>query len=460
VVELLSNNSPLLIIKNEKQDRKREINERQLRGQFTNLEKTLATNLASNRGLPDIITEIKHYLSRLPHIGTALPKTWVKVREALENTPHNYISLDEYLVICQQHGFSQLKDKLQLSGYLHDLGVCLHFQDDPLLKKTVILKPHWGTAAVYRVLDNKTVVNNLGHFSRADLKHIWHEPEYIEMQDELLQLMINFKLCYQIPGSRDIYIAPQLLTENQPVYPWLEANNLQLRYTYEFMPKGTLTQFIVATHPLIADQQLVWKSGVILRKDETEAEVIENYSKREITIRVTGRRKKELLTIVCWELDKIHDSYRQLKYDKLIPCNCILCKDSREPHFYRFEILRKFIDDRQPHIQCQQSYQMVEVLSLIDDVMDRSRLLRSDYNLKRIRTLLTEGFSENELRQFCHDESDFKPLYAELAQAASLADVADQLLQYAERLELIEILLAWAKDKNSTKYEKFEPYAR
>ena len=35
VVELLSDNSPLLIVKNEKQDRQREINERQLRGQFT-----------------------------------------------------------------------------------------------------------------------------------------------------------------------------------------------------------------------------------------------------------------------------------------------------------------------------------------------------------------------------------------------------------------------------------------
>lgn len=43
VAELLSENSPLLIIKNEKQERKREINERQLRGEFTNLKETLAS---------------------------------------------------------------------------------------------------------------------------------------------------------------------------------------------------------------------------------------------------------------------------------------------------------------------------------------------------------------------------------------------------------------------------------
>jgi internalin A len=373
VVELLSDNSPLLIVKNEKQDRHREINERQLRGQFVNIKETLATNLATNRGLSDVLKEIKHHISRLPHIGTALPKTWVKVREALESNPNNYIGLKDYLDICEQNGFRQDKDKLQLSGYLHDLGVCLHFQDDPLLKRTVILKPSWGTDAVYKVLDNETVIRNLGRFNRDDLAKIWHEGKYANMQDELLQLMINFKLCYQIPNTND-YIAPQLLTKNQPDYKWDETNNLIVRYTYEFMPKGIITQFIVAMHRHIADQRCVWRSGVVLTKDQTKAEVVEDSSKREIKIRVCGKHKKELMTIVMYELDKIHDSYHRLKYNRLIPCNCAKCKDSQEPHFYPFETLRKFTEDRQNLIQCQKSYQMVDVLSLIDDVMDRRRL--------------------------------------------------------------------------------------
>ena len=121
VVELLTDNSPLLIIKNEKQDRHREINERQLRGQFTNLKETLSTNLATNRGLPQVVNEIKHHISHLPHVGSALPKTWVRVRETLERDSRNTISLNKYLDICQKNGFTLLKDKLQLSGYLHDL---------------------------------------------------------------------------------------------------------------------------------------------------------------------------------------------------------------------------------------------------------------------------------------------------------------------------------------------------
>jgi GTPase SAR1 family protein len=368
VVELLSDNSPLLIIKNEKQNRCREINEHQLRGQFTNLKETLATNLATNRGLFEILTEIKHHISHLPHIGAALPKTWVRVREVLENDPRNYISLNEYVDICENNGFTQLKDKLQLIGYLHDLGVCLHFQDDPLLNKTVILKPEWGTDAVYKILDNKIVIRNFGKFNRADLIDIWHEEKYANMHDELLQLMLNFNLCYKIPASRDTYIAPQLVSENQPHYDLNETDNLILRYTYEFMPKGIVTRFIVAMHALITDQNYVWRSGVILERDRTRAEVIEYYGKREIRIRIAGKHKKELMTIVTYELDKIHSSYKRLKYSKLIPCNCTICKNSQEPHFYRFEILRKFIEDRQAHIQCQISYKMVNVWGLINDV--------------------------------------------------------------------------------------------
>ncbi|MEA5532792.1 COR domain-containing protein [Crocosphaera sp. XPORK-15E] len=369
--ELFGDQSPILIIKNEKQDRQREINQPTLRKQFLNLKETLATNLATNRGLADILTQIKHYISNLPHVGDALPKTWVRVREVLEKDERNYISLDNYLEICQENGFKKREDKLQLSGYLHDLGVCLHFQDDPLLKQTVILKPEWGTAAVYKVLDNATVINNLGKFTQANLENIWSEEKYINKQNELLKLMMKFKLCYQIPGANNdnIYIAPQLLTESQPDFNWDENNNLIIRYTYEFMPKGIITQFIVVMNKYIKEQKYVWKSGVILDKDQTLAEIIEYYDKREIKIRIIGKNKKDLMTIVTYKLDKIHDQFPPLKCDKWIPCNCQSCKNNQDPNFYPFEVLRDFAIDGDS-IQCQKSRKMIDARSLIDDIIN------------------------------------------------------------------------------------------
>ncbi|MCF4967598.1 leucine-rich repeat domain-containing protein [Nostoc sp. CMAA1605] len=377
VVELLSDNSPILVIKNEKQERKREINERDLRANFTNFKETLSTNFATNRGLPEILNKIKHYISNLPHVGTELPKNWVEVRKALESDERQYITLEEYLNICQKHGFTKREDKLQLSGYLHDLGVCLHFQDDDLLGKTVILKPTWGTDAVYKVLDNTQVIQNLGKFTRNDLNDIWSENKYADMCPELLRLMMKFKLCYEIPSCPNNYIAPQLLSANQPEYEWNESNNLILRYSYEFMPKGILSRFIVETHNFIEQQKLVWKTGVVLNKNETRAEVIEYYHQREIRIRVSGIHKKELLAIIRHELEKIHNSYERLKYQELVPCNCDQCKDSQNPYSYPLQVLSNSLGINNYQIQCQKSFQMVDVRGLIDDVLTTNSKLKS-----------------------------------------------------------------------------------
>jgi internalin A len=377
IIELLSNNSPLIIVKNEVQDRKRDISERQLRGQFTSFKEIFATNLGTNRGLDEIVKAVKHYMTNLSIVGTPLPKTWVKVREALEKDKRNYISIEEFMEICDENGFKQDKDKLQLSGYLHDIGVCLHFQDDMILREKVILKPEWGTDAVYKVLDNEKVINNYGKFNYADLASIWNESKYNNIQAGLLQLMLNFKLCYEIPGTDNTnkqYIAPQLLTKKQPEYEWDKNENLILRYECsEFMPEGILSRFIVEIHRYITDESLVWKSGVILERDRTKAEVIENYGRREITIRVVGMHKKELITLITDKLDMIHDSFNRLKYKKLIPCNCSKCRNTQEPYFHEYKILRKFDEDRQENIQCLKSYEWVNVRKLIDDVIEEKK---------------------------------------------------------------------------------------
>ncbi|BAZ08233.1 Miro domain-containing protein [Calothrix sp. NIES-4071] len=372
VAELLSDSSPVLIIKNEKQDRNTEVNERQLRGEFTNLKEVLATNLETNRGLAEIKQAIKQYISNLPHVGdkSPLPKLWVRVRSALENysQTRDYLELSEYYRLCEINQLTDRQDMLRLSRYLHDLGVCLHFQDDSTLKHYVILRPEWGTNAVYKVLDNKTVKQNLGCFTQENLADIWQDNKYANMRDELLQLMMRFKLCYQIPNRPGNYIAPQLLDIEQPEYSWDKSYNLILRYKYEFMPKGILTRLIVETHPWIENQKLVWKNGVVLNKDETRALVIENYNQREIKVSVSGNRKKELLAVVTHELDKINQTFERLQYQTLVPCNCIQCLGTENPNTYPLEKLRKRLKDGRYTVECEKSYEDVDVRRLIDDV--------------------------------------------------------------------------------------------
>ncbi len=365
VVELLSDGSPVLIVKNEKQDRVRPINEQVLKKRYGNLVEVLATNLDTNRGLREVKAAIEQQILKLPHMGTRLPATWKKVREALERDKRDYISLDDYLSLCDEHGFRNEADKLQLSGYLHDLGICLHFQDDDVLKQTVILNPTWGTDAVYRVLDDKLVINQHGRFDKHDLAKIWHEDKYANMHDALLQLMIKFKLCYAIEGQNR-YIAPQLLELEQPDYEWNYDDNLVVKYRYEFMPKGIITRFIVAMHELIVEQDWVWRDGVVIEVKGTKALAIEDYNKKEITLRIRGENRKALFQVTNMGFHHIHDSYPKLDFDKHFPCICDVCKASKEPNLYPYKVLSRFADDNKA-IQCQVSYEMVNAAEVISN---------------------------------------------------------------------------------------------
>ncbi|MEM6450234.1 MAG: COR domain-containing protein [Cyanobacteria bacterium P01_D01_bin.105] len=380
IVELLSDSSPVLVIKNEKQDRQCQIDEGLFKSQFDSLKDYLPTNLKDNRGLDKIKDAIRYHIAQLSHVGNPLPKIWVRVRAALENYAQNCntITVERYFEICSQNGFTDKKQMLFLISYLHDLGVCLHFQDDKLLKRIVVLKPEWATTAVYKVTDSDTVRNGKGRFTESDTKEIWADSEYSDLRDELLQLMMRFKLAYELPDQPGHYIAPQLLPLSKPEYDWDATNNLILRYTYDFMPKGILTRFIVETNKLIEYSDTVWQNGVVLSDPYARAEIIENYPKREIVIRVSGTNKNPLLEKARYEFWKIHESYERLQYDELIPCNCEQCKNSTSPQSYPYDLLMKYIGDHRYDIECRGSYKKVDVRRLISDISDDS----NRYNLE------------------------------------------------------------------------------
>ncbi|RAM50807.1 MAG: hypothetical protein C6Y22_14980 [Hapalosiphonaceae cyanobacterium JJU2] len=455
VVELLSENSPVLIIKNEKQDRQCEVNYNQLRGEFTNLKESLATNLANNRGLAKIKQAIQDYISRLPHVGIPLPKLWVRVRVALENDSRNYIEFYQYENLCRINNLNNSEDMKRLSRYLHDLGVCLHFQDDSTLKHWVILKPEWGTTAVYKVLDNKAVQQNLGCFTQDDLANIWKDSKYADMRDELLQLMMRFKLCYPIPNRPHNYIAPQLLDINQPNYNWDENHNLILRYEYEFMPKGIITHFIVETHPWIEQQKLVWRSGVVLHKYETRAEIIEDYNKKEIKIRVAGNRKKDLLTVVTHELEKIHKSFERLQYQTLVPCNCEICAGSPEPYSYPLDNLYRRLKAGRYQIECDKNYEMVDVRGLIDDVNLQPFDVRKEHDLRV--TPLQRELEQSRDKSLMHQPKNSEQ--KEVFISYTLRD--DHSEKFVEQIEQVfqKKHIKIIRDKNAVGYkERFQEF--
>lgn len=384
VIELLSDSCPIFIVHNEKQDRVRDINIGALRKRFLNLKDQIQrTNFETKRGLKEIINLIRTEVARLPHVGDKLPKTWIRVRKAIEeiSAEKRYITDDEFYEICEFNGISDPDIARQLSNYLHDLGVFLHFKDGSILERTIILSNTWATEAVYLVLDEpKIQVELKGSFQKEDLKDIWNKDGYLKKKEELLALMLKFELCYKVENS-NIYIIPQLLPISEPSFDWDVEDSLQFRFSYEFMPKGIIARLIVRLHRYITNNRLIWREGAVLEKDNERALIKESYSNREIQIFVTGNQPRIFLTIIAEELDKINSSFPKISVEKKIPCNCSLCRNSSTPYFYDYEALLRRLQHDRLFIECPISFENVSVPNLIKTTFESNE--ERNYRLRR-----------------------------------------------------------------------------
>ena len=384
VIRVLTNNSPVLIIQNEKGGNKCPLNESKLRGEFRNLEEFFPLNLASD---PEKLQNLQHYiqnrLTQLPQVRENWPTSWVRIRHALENYHQNYISLHEYQTLCRTNRITNPKEMLDISKALHELGICLHFQDHPSLKHHIILKPEWVTNAIYKIVKNDIILAQNGCFTTEDLEDLWSAPEYAEVQDELLELMKKFNLCYSLIGTPGTYIAPQLLPITAPYTDLDFTHSLTLTYRYDFMPKGLIAPFIVGMYLLIdRDQRLVWRNGVILHDGNAHAEIIESDDHREIQIRVTGFNKRTLLDQIRQKFRDIHATYDdRLTHQELIPCNCTICKtqphENRETYDLK-TLMERLRRGKKMTVDCTKSDEDVNIRNLINDFPDLTRTDRYD----------------------------------------------------------------------------------
>ena len=149
----------MLIFQNEKAGRSKTIDIGGIKGRYDNVKELYAGNLERADAAAELRAGIEFLASNLTHIGEELPARWISVRADIEVRAADvpYISQQEYFQIYSRHMDFDRSKALHLSRYLHDLGVFLHFQDDPLLARTVILQNQWATEAVFRILDDETV---------------------------------------------------------------------------------------------------------------------------------------------------------------------------------------------------------------------------------------------------------------------------------------------------------------
>jgi internalin A len=375
LIELFGEHSPVLIFQNEKGGRSKEIDLAGIKGQYDNVKERYQGNLEQAGAADQLRRGIEWFAGQLSHIGEELPASWIKIRADIEarsaEVPH--IPQQEYFDIYAKYLPFDRTKALLLSRYLHDLGVFLHFQNDPLLARTVILQNPWATEAVYRMLDDESVKAKAGRFGKVDCESVWQGSAYAEMQPELLALMVNFELCYELPNSTlQTWLAPQLLSPSKPtkLVNWGRPDDLVLRYRYAFLPKGIIGRLMVRLHRFVRDPEMASVTCVLFERDTTSvvAELLANGS--DIELRARGSERKALLSVVAAELDAVNGFFSGLreKVGKWIPCSCQKCSRTLVPHLFEEKALRKRFEDKRLKVECPDSYAEEDVLALLDGI--------------------------------------------------------------------------------------------
>lgn len=396
IVEILSEKSPLLIVQNERENRKKDLDELGMKGRFGNIKEVLQCNLLDNRGLPKVSQSIEYQLEQLPFVGMTLRKEWVVVRNELEimaklehKSESNSKSLPDYTPFIEEHDYYELcrkhdiTDRMEARTWatlLHDLGVLLHFQDNALLRRYMFLSPPWATAAVYRVVDCREIQEQNGFFSKADAAALWQGERYDEVHDELLALMSEFKICFPLEGAKDRYVIPQHLRGQPEAFVWDDRDEVRLLLDYRFLPKGVFHQFMVEMHRFLVDARtLAWDTGALFQRDGAEAWVEEVYSENKISVRVRGTQKQPLLDRIVEQFDAIREQFPGLVVGKKIPCRCSICLKSEKTYLFDYETLKRRLQAAKRDAECQISFEELGIVELLGDYFTAEKINRDAF---------------------------------------------------------------------------------
>ena len=376
-IEIFSGNSPVIIVHNEKDTRNKNIDINHLRRRFSSIDMPLACNLkeitenkSRKKEFEKILTRLKYEVSQLPIVSKKIPISYLSVRHQIEEKAkdgNNYISADEFYSICSENDLDKEKAK-NLSSYFHEIGLFLHFQDDAILKNIVIINPEWGTKPVYKVIDTINDQKVCGFFEKEQLKNIWTEESYLEKFDELLQLMIRFKLCYEVRGKENHYIIPQILDYASEKIE-IDGNiHLYAEYVYsDYYLNDIMVQFIVESHRWIPDENQVWRNGVILEKAGQKAYIYADKANKKIKIEIAGTSPQDLLITIMDNFEIVHSRFsKHLNYKIMIPCNCEACINSSSPTYYEYKNLKERINNNHFTVGCNKPpYTSIDIRQLL-----------------------------------------------------------------------------------------------
>lgn len=374
IIKLLGQNSPVIIVMNKSDIRYYPIDENGYREKFPNIQDFLQISCIDKSGINDLTLKINNCISNLPHLGDELPTSWIEIRNQLNKINKDYINISEFKNLCSNYINNFNSRHLELiSDYLHDVGDIIHFKKSPLLRNILIINPQWATKAVYSLIDTIPIQKKHGVFEYEDMEKYLDLQKYpVETHIQLLELMEKFEICFKAVGSSNIYIIPELLSNEIPNKKSIEniqddTEALKFRFIFNFMPTGILSRLICKLFYLLSSENY-WKNGVIFNYEQSTALIISDKLNKTLNVYITGQNKRDLYGLIKNELVQIYKIFNMIDGEDFyeeIPCNCEICNLDKNPHYFRNSILKMFLERNRNTMDCLKSALPIKISDLL-----------------------------------------------------------------------------------------------
>jgi internalin A len=354
--------APVVLVATHIDQRIPDVNFSALQKRFAQLIGQVSVDNRSGAGIDALIQMIAECASKLPQMGQPWPANWSAVEEELSFINEHHITFERFEAICRLQGLNSPLDHSTLAETLHNLGIILNFQSDPVLRELVILRPNWITKAISYALTDRATSDRTGTLYHSDFPRIWQHYDQ-SLHPAFFALMNKFELSYQLEDVVGMSIVPALLPYEEPRGAEVQ-HRLGMIFRMSSVPPGLVSRFIVRTHRYTTN--IHWREGAFLSYDGQKARIELFEHQRELHATVDGSAPSNLFAILTDTIRQILEDFPGLVVESRIPCTCKMDKDGErcEYSFSYLDCVHRLERGRHT-IECNVSLKDVSLVRLL-----------------------------------------------------------------------------------------------
>jgi internalin A len=146
LIETQGNGSPVVVALNWSHNRRWQVDKVKLRRKFPFIVEFVHTDALRGEGIGELGQIIQQTIQdRMSDVWLPFPIHWREIKNEVAGMTGNFLTYDQFTVLCAGYGEDRPDAQADLAGILHALGLALYFGKDPRLHDTRVLNPGWVT---------------------------------------------------------------------------------------------------------------------------------------------------------------------------------------------------------------------------------------------------------------------------------------------------------------------------